>query len=138
MQKDLRMTELEMQITSVAINPLGVASGLIELTKPRTGKAEVLLTEADINRAFNSEYVRDKLKNYQISVNGQETAITPQYIDFHLPGERKVVLNASILLRGTGETKQVGFSAVLYISANGKNISLKILSMGKVKKFHQN
>jgi hypothetical protein len=139
MQKDLRMTELEMQITSVAINPLGVASGLIKLTKPRTGKAEVLLTEADINRAFNSEYVRDKLQNHQISVNGQETAITPQYIiDFHLPGERKVVLNASLLLRGTGETKQVGFSAVPYISANGKNISLKMLSMGKVKKFHQN
>jgi hypothetical protein len=49
------MTELEMQITSVAISPLGVALGTIELTKPRIGKAEVVLTEADINRAFNSE-----------------------------------------------------------------------------------
>ncbi|WP_413175764.1 DUF2993 domain-containing protein [Anabaena azotica] len=131
MQKDLRMTELEMQITSVAINPLSVAFGKIELTKPTIGKAQVILTEADINRAFNSEYVRDKLQNHQITVNGQETAITPQHIDFHLPGEGKVVLNASILLRGTGEIKQVGFSAVPCISANGKNISLQNVEYGE-------
>lgn len=129
MQKDLRMTELEMQITSVAINPLSVAFGKIELTKPTTGKAQVILTEADINRAFNSEYVRDKLQNHQITVNGQETAITPQHIDFHLPGDGKVVLNASILLRGTGEIKQVGFSAVPCI--NGKNISLQNVEYGE-------
>lgn len=131
MQKDLRITELEMQITSVAINPLSVAFGQIELTKPTTGKAQVVLTEADINRAFNSEYVRDKLQNHQITINGQATAITPQHIDFHLPGEGKITINASILLRATGEIKQIGFSAVPDISDNGKNIYLKNVEYGE-------
>src|SRR6476620_6565295 len=55
MQKDLRMEELEMQMDSVAINPLSVAFGKIELTKPTQASTRVVLTEADINRAFNSE-----------------------------------------------------------------------------------
>ncbi|WP_338027074.1 hypothetical protein [Trichormus azollae] len=71
------------------------------------------------------------MQNHQITVNSQETPITPQYIDFHLPGEGKVILNTSILLRVTGKIKQVGFSAVPSISANGKNISLENVEDGK-------
>ncbi|TAF10655.1 MAG: DUF2993 domain-containing protein [Nostocales cyanobacterium] len=125
MEKDLRMTEMEMQITGVAINPLSVAFGKIELTKPTTGKARVVLTEADINRAFNSEYVRDQLESQKITVNGQQVTISPQKVDFHLPGESKFILNASILFREIGELKQICFSAIPHISGDGKTVYLQ-------------
>jgi hypothetical protein len=125
MEQDLRMTEIEMQITSVAINPLSVAFGKIELTKPTTGKAQVILTEADINRAFNSEYLRDKLQSQKINVRGKPVTISPQKVDFHLPGEGKILLKAEILLIGHQEIKQIGFSAVPYISNSGKTVELK-------------
>ncbi|MEH2142036.1 LmeA family phospholipid-binding protein [Nostoc sp.] len=131
MQKDLRMEEFEMQMTSVTINPLSVAFGKIELTKPTEAKAQVMLTEADINRAFNSEYVRSQLQSQKIHVNGQLTIIEPQYVDFRLPGDGKVAVNATIKLVETGENQQVAFSAVPQISANGKTVSLENVEYDK-------
>jgi hypothetical protein len=66
MQEDLRVEELDMKINNVAINPLSAAFGKIELTEPTQGSARVVLTEADINRAFNSNYIRDRLQNAQM------------------------------------------------------------------------
>ncbi len=131
MQKDLRMEELDMQMTSVAINPLSVAFGKIELTKPTQANAEVILTEADINRAFNSEYVRSQLQSQKIHINGQLRSIEPQSVDFRLPGDGKVALKANIKLVETGENQQVAFSAVPCISANGKTVSLENVEYGE-------
>ncbi|MEH2137386.1 LmeA family phospholipid-binding protein [Nostoc sp.] len=131
MQKDLRMEELKMQMTDVAINPLSVAFGKIELTQPTEANAQVILTEADINRAFNSEYVRSQLQSQKIHVNGQLTAIEPQNVDFRLPGDGKIALSASIKLVETGENHQVAFSAVPQISPNGKTVSLENVEYGE-------
>ena len=131
MQKDLRMEELEMQMTSVAINPLSVAFGKLELTKPTEASVQVVLTEADINRAFNSEYVRSQLQSLKIHVNGQLRTIEPEHVDFRLPGDGKVALNASIKLVETGENQQVAFSAVPSISANGKTVALEKVEYGE-------
>lgn len=124
MQKDLRMEEMDMQVNNVAINPMSAAFGKIELTKPAQGSARVVLLEADINRAFNSEYVRNQLQNTQIDVNGQPTTIKPHQVDFRLPGEGKVALKASVLL-GNNETKEVAFTAVPRVAASGQTVNLE-------------
>ncbi|MBW4562171.1 MAG: DUF2993 domain-containing protein [Mojavia pulchra JT2-VF2] len=131
MQKDLRMEEMQMQTNSVAINPMSVAFGKIELTKPTVGTARVVLTEADINRAFNSEYVRSQLQNQKIQIDGQPMSIAPQNVEFRLPGEEKVAINANILLVEIGETRQVDFSAVPRVSPDGKTVSLENVEYGQ-------
>lgn len=133
MQKDLRVEELQMQMGSVAINPLSVAFGKIELTKPTKGSTRVVLIEEDINRAFNSDYVRSQLQSQKIHVNGQLMTIVPQQVDFRLPGNSKVAISASILLRETNETHQVAFSAVPKVSANGQTVSLENVEYGDTK-----
>ncbi|BAY43439.1 hypothetical protein SAMD00079811_10190 [Scytonema sp. HK-05] len=130
MQKDLRVEELEMQMGNVAINPLSVAFGKIELTKPTKGSTRVVLTQDDINRAFNSEYVGSQLQSQKIHVNGQLVTIVPQQVDFRLPGNSKVAISASILLRETNETHQVAFSAVPKVGANGQTVSLENVEYG--------
>ncbi|MEP0788672.1 MULTISPECIES: LmeA family phospholipid-binding protein [Cyanophyceae] len=125
MQGDLRMEELEMEMTNIDINPLSAAFGKIELNKPTRASTRVVLTEADINRAFNSEYVGSMLQNQQVQVNGQPMTIDTKKVDFRLPGEGKVALNTTVFLRETGETKQVSFTAVPRVSANGQNVSLE-------------
>jgi len=131
MQKDLRMDTLEMQMESVAINPLSVAFGKIELTKPTEASARVVLTESDINRAFNSEYVRSQIQSQKIDINGQSTSIEPQDIDFRLLDNQKVELNANIKLKETGETQKVAFCAVPKVNANGKTVSLENVEYGE-------
>lgn len=133
MQKDLRMEEIEMQIKSVAINPLSAAFGKIELTKPTIGSARVVLTEADINRAFNSEYISSKLQSQKIHIQGQPMTIAPQRVEFRLPGEGKVALNASILLVENGENHQVAFSAIPHVSTNGTTVSLENVEYGEAE-----
>lgn len=131
MQGDLRVEEMDMHLSGVAINPLSAAFGKVELTKPTQGSAHVVLIEPDINRAFNSEFVRSKLQSTQVQVNGQPMTIEPQKVDFRLPGEGKVALNATVLLRETGETKQVAFTAVPRVSANGLSVSLEDVHYGE-------
>ncbi|MBE9036879.1 LmeA family phospholipid-binding protein [aff. Roholtiella sp. LEGE 12411] len=130
-QKDLRMEEMEMQMDSVAINPLSVAFGKIELTKPTEASTRVVLIENDINRAFNSDYVRSQLQSQKINVNGKPVAIQLQHVDFRLPGEGKIALNASILIKETGEIQQVDFSAVPRVSPNGQTVSLENVEYGQ-------
>lgn len=125
MQKDLRTEELDVQIGNVAINPLSAAFGKIELTHPTDAEAHVVLTEQDIERAFNSEYIHDKLQNLDVNVNGQPTTINTRRVQFHLPGEGKIALIAEIVLKETGETQQVSFTTIPRLSAGGERIVLE-------------
>lgn len=124
MQKDLRAEELEVKTNSIAINPLSAAFGKIELTRPTEADAHVVLAEQDMERAFNSEYIHDKLQNLDVNVNCQPMTIDTRQVQFRLPGDGKIALNAEILLNKTGETKQVSFTTVPRMSAGGEQISL--------------
>ncbi|MCC5635307.1 DUF2993 domain-containing protein [Nostoc sp. CHAB 5844] len=131
MQKDLRMEELDMQMGNVAINPLSIAFGKIELTKPTKASARVVLTENDINRAFNSKYVRSQLQSQKVHINGQSMSIEPQNIDFRSLNNQKIGLNATIQLKETGETQKIAFFAVPRVSANGQSVSLENVEYGE-------
>lgn len=125
MQKDLRAEELEIKTDGIAINPLSAAFGKIELTRPTEADAHVVLTEQDLERAFNSDYIHDKLQNLDVNVNGQPTIINTRQVQFRLPGDGKIALNAEISLKETGETKQVAFTTVPRMIAGGERISLE-------------
>ena len=131
MQGDLRIEELDMHMSGVSINPLSAAFGKLELTKPTDASTHVVLLESDLNRAFNSEFIRDKLQNQQIQINGQPMTIDSQQVDFRLPEEGKVALNATILLRETSETKQVAFTAVPQVSISGQTVTLEDVHYGE-------
>lgn len=134
MQDDLRVEEMNMKVDNVAINPLSAAFGKIELTQPTQGSARIVLTEADINRAFNSEYVRNQLQETPISINEQTTTVVPQQVEFRLPGEKQVAINATVLLRETNETQQIAFTAVPQIGGNGQTVILEDVSYGEGEK----
>lgn len=125
MQKDLRAEELQVTTGNIAINPLSAAFGKIELTSPTEADAHVVLTQEDIQRAFNSEFMHDKLQNLDVNVDGKPMKIDTRQVEFGLPGENKVALKAEILLKETGETKQVSFTAVPRMVAGGARISLE-------------
>ena len=125
MQQDLRAEELKVNIDNIAINPLSAAFGKIELNHPTEAETYVVLTEADIDRAFNSEFLREKLQNQRVTINGKPMTVDTQRVEFGLPGEGKIALNADILLQETKETKQVAFTAVPQMREGGNRISLE-------------
>lgn len=125
MKEDLRTEELEMKIDSISINPLSAAFGKIELTHPTQAETRVVLTEQDLDRAFNSDFLGDKLQNLKVNINNQPMTVDAQKVQFGLPGEGKFSLAASIRLRETGETQQTAFTAVPRIKSGGNRISLE-------------
>jgi hypothetical protein len=125
MQKDLRAEKLQVKTGNIAINPLSAAFGKIELTRPTEADAHVVLTEQDMERAFNSEFVHDKLQNLEVHVDGQPMTINVGQVRFQLPGEGKIALKAEILPNGTGESQQIAFTTVPHISPSGERLILE-------------
>lgn len=124
MQKDLRMEEMSLQADAIAINPLSAVFGNIELTRPTQATATVVLTEADINRAFNSDYIRSKLQGLQMNVNGNPTHIDTRQVEFQLQDDRQVGMKAEVVLESTGETHQVAFTATPRVNADHQKVVL--------------
>lgn len=125
MQQDLRAEELKVNIDNIAINPLSAAFGKIELNHPTEAETYVVLTEADLDRAFNSEFISEKLQNQKVHVNGQPMTLDTKQVEFRLPGDGKFALKADVFMQETGATKQVSFTAVPRMREGGNRLSLE-------------
>ncbi|CAA9578898.1 hypothetical protein AVDCRST_MAG81-2692 [uncultured Synechococcales cyanobacterium] len=124
MQGDLRVEELQVNTGSVKLNGMSAAFGKIELEQPTDATTHVVLTEQDITRAFNSEFIHTKLQNLEVNVDGKPTTVDIQEVKFQLPGNG-IKLNAQIRLQDTGETKPVSFTATPRMSPDGERIILE-------------
>jgi hypothetical protein len=127
MKQELRTEALEVKTDNIAINPLKAVFGQIELLQPTNASAFVVLNEQDIDRAFNSDYIQNKLKNLTVKQENQPTTVNINHIKFCLPGDRQVSISAEVFLVETQETKQIAFTAIPHLNENGYNISLEIV-----------
>lgn len=129
MQKDIRVQELELHTDKIDINPLSALFGQIELNKPVDATARLVLTEADINRAFSSEFMRNKLQNIELNVEGKKAVIEPQQIKIQLPDSGKIEFFADTLLNNEiGETKQMSFIATILVKTSKQSLLLESFS----------
>jgi hypothetical protein len=126
MQKDIRVQEMELHTDSIDINPLSALFGQIELNQPVDATARLVLTEQDINRAFNSDYMRSKLQNLELNVEGKKAIIEPRQLELHLPADGKVVFNVKTLLHDEiGKTKQIGFNATMLVKTGEQSLLME-------------
>lgn len=125
MKQDLRIEHMEFNTGSVAVNPMSLAFGKIELTHPTEADAIVTLTEGDINRAFSSDFVRGKMQDLEVQVNGETAKVDLHKINFGLPGDGKILLSTEVILQNSQERKPVAFTAVPKVSADGKQVVLE-------------
>jgi hypothetical protein len=125
MQKDLRMEEMSIHTSEVAINPMSAAFGKIELQRPTHADVHVVLADSDINRAFHSDFVREKLQNVEVQVNGDRATVDTQSLEFGLPEAGKIYLSTRVNL--PQEQKRVAFTCVPKMTEGGHKIVLEDL-----------
>lgn len=125
MEKDLRTEELDIEIDNISIDPIQAAFGNIKLEHPTDATAHVILTQEDIERAFNSSYIQNKLRNLEVKVNNKSTRINTQHVSFQIPDSEKIALSAKVNLVETGENREVSFTAIPKMKAGGHRISLE-------------
>ena len=125
MNHDLRIEEMEMHTGHVSINPMSVAFGKIELTCPTDAETHVVLTEKDVNRAFNSDFIRDKMQDLKVRINGELAIVDTHQIEFGLPGDGKIFLSTEVTLQSTQEKKRVAFTTVPKVGQGGQQVLLE-------------
>jgi hypothetical protein len=126
MQKDIRVQEMELHTDRVAINPLSALFGQIELNHSVDATARLVLTEQDINRTLNSDYMRSKMPKIELNVEGKTAVIEPQHLELHLPGSGKMVFRANTVLHDEiGKTKQIGFTATILVKTSEQSLLME-------------
>lgn len=109
--QDVRLQEVEVQTDRVSINPLSVLLGELKLNQPLDATARVTLTEADVNRAVNSDMVKRHLPSLKLEVEGETVTVELQYpLQVMLPGKNKIELTGEALLHEPKGPRRVGFS----------------------------
>lgn len=125
MNKDLRTERLVLQTDSIEIDSLKAAFGNIELKHSTNAEAKIVLKEEDLQRALNSEYIQNKLKDKKVTIDGETVTVNAEDVTFELPGDEKISLTAKIALAESSETKQISVSAKPRVEENGNKIVLE-------------
>ena len=138
MQKELRAEKLRIETDGIDIDPMKAALGDIELNQPTDARMLVVLKEEDVQRAFNSDYVKDKLQGLKINY-GEDTATAKiKQINFSLPDSGKVKLEADINLVEKEQNEKISFTAVPEVNSAGNSINLKSIEYDKEAEYNQN
>ena len=136
MQKELRAEKLRIETSNISIDPIKAALGNIELNRPTDARMLVTLKEADIQRAFNSEYVKEKLQGLEISYQGSKTTAQIEQVSFLLPETGKIKLEANLNIPNQ-EQAQISFSAIPEVSSQGNSIKLESVEYDREAEYNQ-
>lgn len=139
LQTDIRVQEMDLHLDNVAIDPLSALFGQIELTHPVDAIAKFVLNQEDLNRTLSSDYIKNQIQKLELDVDGQIVTMALQQIELLLPSEGKIVVNGSALVTEMGNTRLIGFNAVMrprtskqpiliesFKCQDGQNISLEL------------
>lgn len=124
-KEGIRVQEIKLKTDSVGVNPLSALFGQIELNHAVNASARVVMTEADINHALTSDYVRSKFQKFDLNVDGEIVSLQPEEIQISLPGEGKMAFAGKVLLHEKGNTRSSGFTAIASPRTQHKPIILE-------------
>lgn len=122
---DLRTEAIALETDAININLLKAAFGNIELEQPTDAKACVTLNAEDIEHAFNSGYVKQKLRGQKITLPSGETVTTDaSNVRFTLPAADTFHIEADIMLIEKVEKHHVAFTAKPQLIEGGHQLTL--------------
>ena len=113
MHGDIRVQEMEVHTNRIAIDLLRSIFGQVELETPLDATARVVLTEQDLNRALNSDYIQSQFQRLELNVEGQIITLEPQQLQIHLPDAGKMGFRGTIVLHEAGKARRMGFTALI-------------------------
>ena len=125
MKKELRAEKLRIETSSISVNSIKAAMGNIELTKPTDARMLVALKEEDLQNAFNSEYIKDKLQNIEIECEGKEVKAQIDRVEFALLDDGKIGLKADVYLVDRDSPEKISLTAIPKIDNAGNCIKLE-------------
>lgn len=137
MQKELRAEKLKIETNSISINSLKAAMGNIELTRPTDARMMVILKEEDLQNAFNSEYIKDKLQNIEINCEGENLTVKIVQSKLNLLDDGKIELEADSYLVEKDSQEKIYFTAIPKVNNDGNCINLDSVEYLQDQKYNE-
>lgn len=113
--QDLRLESLQLDLDGVAIAPLGVAAGKIELTQPTEIGLRLGLTAADLNGTLNSPLVEELLAQMPIPFEDERFYLQLDRVECQLPGDEKLYVDAVATVVRGDRRQTTAFELVLSV-----------------------
>ncbi|MES1024696.1 DUF2993 domain-containing protein [Gloeocapsa sp. BRSZ] len=110
LQKDIRVQHMELSTDKIDINPFSALLGQVELNQPVQANARLVMSQDDLNRALNSDYVLHQAQ-FDLDVDGEKVNLEMQQMHLALPGNNKMVFDGKAVLQEKGTTRQIAFHA---------------------------
>jgi hypothetical protein len=136
-ETDLRVHQLEIAMQEITVDPLKALTGNIELTEPTTGTAYLILTQTDLNRAFNSPELRTKIDVLDTYLSRGETQLTVPQKRCQFYEDGTVGVETLIELQPSGETQAVAFTTTPKIAPGGRSVILEDIEYESGKEVSQ-
>ena len=133
MQRDLRLQRMQIQIDDIAVSPWKALRGNIQLLEPTTGEARIVLTEGDINRAFNSSVLQPQMQHLELQVDGEPVTLTVQHVTCQLQNTGAIAIHDQVQLHEQNQLVPVAFTAIPKITDGGKAIALTEITYAEGK-----
>lgn len=124
--QDVRVQQVEVQTNRVLINPLSALLGKLELDQPVDAVARVTLTEADLNRAMNSDMIASRIPPLRLWVDKEMVTVELHLpMQIQLPGQGQFCLQGAAQLHKASGSRQVQFSAVIVPGSDDRPLVLE-------------
>ena len=123
---ELRTESLSLDAKDIDVDMLKAAAGSFELEQPAEAAAQVTLTAKDIEKAFNADYVKKKLRGEKVTLpSGDRATLDVSDMQFTFPSAGEAHLLATVMLIEKVEKSSVGFSCEPKLAQNGRKITLE-------------
>jgi hypothetical protein len=121
----LQIQELKMTFSEIAVSPIKALMGNIELTHPSQGSADVVLSQTDLEKAFDLKALGQQLQNTQISWEGAMVTLSLDRVACRIFANSKVAIYAEVSLRPLEVQKEICLSFKPAIASTGTGIVLE-------------
>jgi len=125
-QNDLRTEEMILKTGPVDIAMTKIPFGKIELDEPAQAEARVVLKPEDLQAAFNSDFIKQKLRGQKIELpSGDKVTTDASNVVFTIPSPGRIAVAADVMLIEKVETHHVAFSAQPKLVEGGHKVTLE-------------
>ena len=125
-QNNLRTESMTLKTGPVDIAMMKIPLGKIELDEPAQAEANVVLKPEDLQAAFNSDFIKQKLRGQKIELpSGDKVTTDASDVVFSIPSPGRIAVAADVMIIEKVETHHVSFSAQPKLVEDGHKVTLE-------------
>lgn len=150
-KKDIRIQNIEVESSEIAVDVLSTLSGNVKLEKPADIRLKLVLTEADINQALASDFICNMMQKIALKIEGEMVSLMLDKIQLSFRGDGKLGFEGTVDIYEVANTQQLSFTGLVaprtptrksimlesFNCTQGEGVPLKVIAplMKKVKEW---